>query len=295
MSAAAAIAKALGGRQCAGGYICRCPVPSHGRGRGDRSPSLLVTEGDKATLFKCFAGCEAKDILAELRKRGIAQEADGNNDDVPRQAIERAPEHAPNPEALELWRGGSPIAADSIQARFLASRGLTIDPPVSLRAATILHLDRYPLPAIIAAVQAPDRRIIAVQQTLIDPRGDRKAQVRIPRQTVGALGWGAVRLACAIDVLGLAEGVEKALAGMQLFRVPCWSSLGAARMHRVWIPDHVHELHIFVDNDDAGRAAAERTAYAHRHRRVLLRFPPEGFKDWDDVTAAKAKERSTAA
>jgi DNA primase len=93
----------------------------------------------------------------------------------------------------------------------------------------------------------------------------------------------------------LAEGIEKALAAMQLFGVPCWASLGAARMHRVRIPDHVHELHIFVDNDDAGRAAADRTAYAQRHRRVVLRFPPDQFKDWDDVTVANAKERSTAA
>jgi len=46
----------------------------------------------------------------------------------------------------------------------------------------------------------------------------------------------------------------------------------------------VSELHIFVDNDAAGRAAAERTAHEHRHRRVVLRFPPQEFKDWDDLT-----------
>jgi hypothetical protein len=45
-------------------------------------------------------------------------------------------------------------------------------------------------------------------------------------------------------------------------------------------------LSVFSDNDEPGRAGADRTAHAHRHRRVLLRFPPEGFKDWDDVTRA---------
>src|SRR5258705_432809 len=203
-------------------------------------------------------------------------------------------EPSANPEAIELWRGAGPIAY-SVAAKFLAARGLTIDPPPSLRATSVLHLERYSLPAMVAAVQAPDRRVIAVQRTLIDPRGDRKAQVRIPRMTIGALGWGAIRLAAATDVLGLAEGTEKALAAMQLFDVPCWSSLGAGRMHRVWIPDHVRELQIFVDNDDAGRAAAERTAHAHRHRRVVLQFPPSAFKDWDGLTAANAKERSSAA
>jgi putative DNA primase/helicase len=294
MTSAAEIARGLGGRPNADGYLCRCPVPTHGQGRGDRSPSLLVKDGTDAVLLKCFAGCDVKDILAELRRRGAIGPAEEHDRDR-REVVERPPEHQPDPKALELWNGARPITDGSEQARFLAARGLTIAPPVSLRATTILHLERYPLPAMLAAVQAPDRRVIALQQTLIDPRGDRKAQVRIPRQTVGALGWGAVRLAAATDRLGLAEGTEKALAAMQLFAVPCWSSLGAARMHRVWVPDCVQELHVFLDNDDPGRTAAERTAHAHRHRKVVLRFPPEQFKDWDDVTRARAIERSAAA
>jgi hypothetical protein len=174
----------------------------------------------------------------------------------------------------------------------LVARGITIPAPPSLRATTVLYLERLPLPAMVAAVQAQDRRIIAVQRTLIDPRGDRKAQVHVPRLTIGALGRGAIRLAAATNALGLAEGTEKALAAMQITGVPCWASMGT-RMHRVWIPDHVRELHIFADNDEPGRAAAERTAQAHRHRKVFLRFPPEQFKDWDDVTRAQA-QRSAA-
>jgi putative DNA primase/helicase len=292
MSCSSDIAKRLRGRRSGDGFLCRCPLPSHGQGRGDRSPSLFVKDGEHAVLLKCFAGCDPKEILDELRRREILAEKTDNYSDDP--IVERPPKHEPNAEALELWRKGTPIDAGTTQARFLAARGLTAPPPASLRAATILHLDRYPLPAIVAAVQAPDRRVIAVQRTLIDPRGDRKAQVRIPRMTIGALGWGTIRLAGATDVLGLAEGTEKGLAAMQLFNVPCWSSLGAGRMHRVWVPDQVRELHVFLDNDAAGTAAAERTAHAHRHRKVLLHFPPEQFKDWDDVTRARANERNAA-
>jgi hypothetical protein len=287
MNEAATIANALHGRRSADGYLCHCPVPSHGKGRGDRNPSLLVSDGDKAVLIKCFAGCDIRDILAQLRTSGLAKPAAGPSEG--KEPVERQPEHAPDPRAIELWRAAEQIRYGSKPAQFLAARGITLAPPPSLRSTTILHLERYPLPAMLAAVQAPDRRIIAVQQTLIDPRGDRKAQVRIPRQTIGALGWGAVRLAAAGNVLGICEGTEKGLAATQLFDVPCWSALGAARMHRVWIPDFVTELHIFVDNDDAGRAAAERTTHAHRHRKVVLRFPPEQFKDWDDVTRANIR------
>jgi putative DNA primase/helicase len=205
---------------------------------------------------------------------------------------DRTPDHTASPEALEIWQAGQPIA-NTRAAQFLTARGLTIALPPSLRSGTVQYLGRYPLPTLIAAVQAPDRRIIAVQRTLIDPRGDRKAQVHVPRLTIGSLGRGAIRLAAAGDVVGLAEGTEKALAAIQLFGAPCWATLGAARMHSVWLPDHVRELHIFGDNDDAGREAAERTAQAHRHRKVVLHFPPEQFKDWDDVTRAQAR-RSAA-
>ena len=287
MTGAAEIARALGGHRSADGFLCRCPLQSHGRGRGDRSPSLLVKNGTDAVLFKCFAGCDAKDILAELRGRGFAarfaERGERESCEVP---TERTPEHLSDPRAIELWKTAEPIADGGTVAKFLDGRGITIAPPPSLRSIKMLHFERSPLPAMLAAVQAPDRRVIAIQQTLIDPRGDRKAQVRLPRQTVGALGWGAVRLDTAGSILGLSEGTEKALAAQQLFGIPCWSSLGAGRMHRVWIPDFVRELHLFLDNDDAGRAAGERTAYAHRHRKVVLRFPPERFKDWDDVTRA---------
>jgi putative DNA primase/helicase len=287
MTDAAGIARWLRGRSCTDGFLCRCPVPSHGKGRGDRTPSLLISNGDTAVLFKCFAGCDPQDILAELRRRGVV---DGPRDDRYRDRVptDAAPEHKPNPEALELWRNAGSISGTAV-AKFLGARGLVIDAPPSLRATMVLHLGRYPLPAMIAAVQAPDRRIIAVQKTLIDPRGDRKAQVHIPRMTIGALGWGAIRLGAATTTLGLAEGTEKGLAAMQLFGVPCWSSLGAARMHRVWVPDQVSELHVFLDNDEAGRTAAVRTTSAHRYRRVILRFPPEQFKDWDEVTQANAR------
>jgi putative DNA primase/helicase len=295
MTDAASIAQRLGGRKSADGYLCRCPLQSHGQGRGDRHPSLLIKDGNDTVLLKCFAGCEAKDILGELRGRGILGE-ERAGERVPRDVrpADRPPDHTPNFGALELWHGAGPVAADTKPAQFLRARGLMLAAPPSLRSTSLLHLDRYPLPAMIAAVQAPDRRIIAVQVTLIDPRRDRKAQVRIPRWTMGALGWGAIRLAAATETLGLTEGTEKGLAAMQLFGVPCWSSLGAARMHRVWIPEQVRELHIFVDNDDAGRAAAGRTAHEHRHRKVVMRFPPEQFKDWDDVTRARSSERSAA-
>jgi hypothetical protein len=61
---ARSIAQALSGSIRNGnGFLCRCPVATHGKGRGDRNPGKL--------LVRCFAECDSLDVLAELRRRGL--------------------------------------------------------------------------------------------------------------------------------------------------------------------------------------------------------------------------------
>lgn len=283
---AAAITQALGGKSMLDSYLCRCPVPGHGKGNGDRNPSLLVKDGNKAVLVRCFANCSTAAILDELRRRGLLDGEISRRREVVA-AARKSVEHNPDPAAITIWAAAG-RATGTIVEKYLRARGIIIDVPPSLRCGGSTYLDKYQLPAMVAAVQAPDRRTIAVQVTLLDPRGTRKAQVGIPRKTTGALGHGAVRLGAAGDVLGIAEGIETGLSAMQLSGVPVWCCLGAARMSRVAIPNSVLELHVFADSDDAGRAAAERTAHAHRHRRVVLRYPPDGCKDWNDALRAQA-------
>jgi putative DNA primase/helicase len=282
MSDAATITRELGGRWnvAVNRGSARCPC------HDDRSPSLSLRDGDEPSriLVHCFAGCDHRDILAALRQRGLL-EGHGSQAETRPRRNEPAPAVTPDPEAITIW-GSASCAIGSIVGRYLRARGITIAPPPSLRCAGGHHLE-HAEPAMVAAVQAPDRRTIAVQVTKLDPSGERKAQMPLPRLTVGALGDGAVRLAAAGDVLGLAEGIETALSAMQLTGVPTWACLGASRMHRVAVPDSVRELHIFIDNDDPGRDAAERTAHAHRHRRVVLRRPPDELGDWNDFLCAR--------
>lgn len=48
----------------------RCPVPTHGRGRGDKNPSLSISEGHFGrVLVHCFAGCSDRDVFASLGLR----------------------------------------------------------------------------------------------------------------------------------------------------------------------------------------------------------------------------------
>jgi hypothetical protein len=186
----------------------------------------------------------------------------------------------PDPAALAIWKAAV-SAKGSIVETYLRSRNIALNVPPSLRCGLVKRLDRYPTPAMVAAVQAPSGKIVAIQTTLLTPAGS-KAPLPVPRIALGMFGAGAVRFAKPDDVLGLAEGVETALSAQQLTGVPTWACLGASRMHRVAIPDHVRELHLFGDNDDPGRDAVHRTACESPQRRVVLRFPPHNFKDWND-------------
>jgi hypothetical protein len=200
------------------------------------------------------------------------------------------PEPEPDAEALALWHAAEPIAG-TLGAQYLQNhRGISLEPPPSLRflESARYHTGHF-FPAIIAAVQRPDRKVVAVQVTFLRPSDGMKAPVATPRLTVGRLGHGAIRLGPAGDVLGLAEGMETAASAMELSGVPCWASLGGQRLSKITIPPTVREVHIFADDDDAGRLAAELAAgrYSRDGLKVVLRWPPNGFGDWNDALKAR--------
>jgi putative DNA primase/helicase len=285
------ISRALRGVPNGRGYLCRCPVPSHGRGHGDRSPSLSIADGDGKLLVKCFAGCDARDVLAELRRRGLIE---ASSSDSPPRRFERpavppqTPEPEPDERALELWRNAIP-ATGTLAERYLRARCITLPSPPSIRF--LPHADYMPrisFPAMFAAVQRPDRAVVAVQITFLDPSGDGKAKVATPRRTVGKLGTGAVRLGPAGDSLGVAEGVETALSAMQLAAVPVWACIGAGRMESVSIPSQVSSLCVFADNDPPGRDAARKTIERHRAEcEALAQIAPTAGGDWNDYLCTK--------
>jgi len=286
---------ALRGRQNGTGWLVRCPCPGHGKGRGDVQPSLSVADGDDGRLLlRCFAGCEFGAILNELKRRGLVDDNGRNSaltQNLPARHVPPAG-HQPAAAALEIWRGARP-AAGTVVEQYLRRRGIAIVPP-SLRCGSVMHLHRYEMPVMVAGVQRPDGQVVAVQTTILTPKGT-KAPVGIPKLTHGALGAGAVRFAPAAETMGLAEGCETALSAQIMAGIPVWASLGCQRLHRVELPSLVREIHIFGDNDAPGRTAAERAAQIHAAfgRKVVIRFPPaDSCGDWNDFIIQRAAERA---
>jgi putative DNA primase/helicase len=285
------ISIALHGTRNGKGFLCHCPIPSHGRGHGDKNPSLSVSDGqDGKLLVKCFAGCDPRDVLAELRQRGLA-DAPGEKRSTRRVVSSPKPDPEPEPDerALEIWRRALP-AKGTLVEQYLQHRGITLPPPPSIRF--LPHVDYMPrigFPAMVAAVQRPDRKIIAVQITYLKPDGSGKAPVESPRKTFGKLGSGAVRLGPAGLTIGIAEGVESGLSAMQIHNVPVWCGLGAWRLKNVAMPKEARWLQIMADADDAGKKAT--AALMTRHGLALnadYLFPDPPAKDWNDALIKEA-------
>src|SRR5262249_6705694 len=159
----------------------------------------------------------------------------------------------PDSAALAAWQSAISIDGTLAERYLLTHRGLRGPFPPSLRFTPSITCSgvRMAFRGLVAAVQRPDRNIIAVQVTYLRPSDGAKASLTTPRLTIGKLGTGAVRLAHAGNDFGLAEGVETALSAMQMTGVPTWATLGGKRLSKVTIPAGVRHLHLFGDNDEA--------------------------------------------
>lgn len=70
------IAKQLGNAKKANGqWVASCPVPSHGKGNGDKNPSLSIHIGDDGKpLFHCHGGCSQEEVFNTIKDRNLLPE-----------------------------------------------------------------------------------------------------------------------------------------------------------------------------------------------------------------------------
>ena len=199
----------------------------------------------------------------------------------------------PDASALAIWKASQPING-TLGDQYFRSRGISLSLPPSLRFhPSLSYFDGSPnsiyLPAVVSAVQAPDRRIVAIHRTYLDPRGERKAQVSTPKKMLGPTRGGAVRLAAAGERLLVGEGLESALSAMQATEIPGWAALSTSGLRALVLPDVVREIVIAADGDQPGELAAQEAAerWTAEGRKVRIARPPAGM-DFNDVLMAGA-------
>lgn len=193
-----------------------------------------------------------------------------------------------------LWKSGAPIRSDNPASRYIGSRGLYLPQ----NADCLRYAARCPVPgggfatAMLALVSGPDGKPVNIHRTFVRPDGSGKAEMDEPRALMpGRIPDGAaIRLASIHgERLGIAEGIETALAAGERFKIPTWAAINSTILAK-WIPPAgVTEVVIFGDNDPKYGGAAAAYALAHRLAvkglSVEVRIPDAIGTDWADVAA----------
>ena len=271
----------------------RCPD------HDDINPSLTIKDAlDGGITVHCFAGCAWQDVKDTLRRDGLLPErgADNGHDrkkkDSPsrevavrRDAADRADKARRTHQALEIWRRSVPAPGTLVET-YLRARGITIPIPPSLRylAAAKHKPTGLILPAMVAGVQDPDGRVVAVHRTFLSRDGTAKASVSEPRMSLGPVAGGAVRLARANGRLAVSEGIETGLSILQATGIPTWAALSATNMANVILPPDIRDVILGPDGDEAGATHAQQAArrLVDEGRTVRIAPAPEG-QDYNDM------------
>ena len=289
------IARALGGHRAGGTWMTRCPAHI------DREPSLAIRDGnDDRVLVHCHAGCSQERVIAALRSRGHWVDEDrtpGRADRILAPASREAAQPPADRDgarrteaALALWQSARHAEGSSVE-RYLASRGLHLAPPGTLR----FHLGlKHPAggqwPAMIALVtRGIDNVPVAVHRTFLASDGPNKAPVVPVKMMLGPCRGGAVRLAEATDNLMVGEGIETCLAAMQATGKPAWAALSTSGLRALDLPEGVRDVVVLADSDNAGEAAARNCTqrWKREGRRVRIARPPRGM-DFNDVLIGRS-------
>jgi putative DNA primase/helicase len=239
-------------------------------------------KGAGADLVMRFLGVEFAEAAQQIEQYIGA---------APAKAPAPAPLQNPRGKLRKIWAASSPaIRGDGVDT-YLRKRGVGLDNyPNCLRTASSL---RYydddasgTFPAMLAAVQDSAGKPITIHRTYLRADGRGKAPVEKPRKLCSSVGNGpTIRLTPIEPTLGIAEGIETAIAAAKLFGVPTWSVISTHGIETFQPPHGLKHLIVFADNDAKG--AGQRSAYSLATRLAgLIAIDikiPEQIGDWNDV------------
>ncbi len=243
--------------------------------------------GDGFTLLQKFKGWDFK--TAAKHVEGIIGTT---TYDAPRQAIS---DEKRRDMLRGLYRQSQAIAQGDPVDRYLEARGIAMeDYPETLRTVPEAKTScGKTFSMMLAQVDSPDGPV-SLHRTWIE--GAAKAPIESPRKLMPGKHpdsfW--VRLGGYHETLGVAEGIETALAASRLAGVPVWACLTARSLSRFKPPEGVTRLIIFGDNDQSYTGHAASYSLARRvydKCAVEVRIPPH-LGDFNDVWKKRLADES---
>ena len=184
--------------------------------------------------------------------------------------------------------------AGELVERYLKARGLSLPQYLGECPAhdywetddngNFVKLGTFPI--MVASLRDENGEILGSHITYLD--GNRKADVKHVKKINGEAPNGAVaRLYDPTPSLGIAEGIETAIACKILYGVNTWAALNTVNMEKFTPPAGVKRVIIFGDNDE--NYAGHKAAFTLAHRMkikgldVVVKFPPRAGMDFNDV------------
>jgi putative DNA primase/helicase len=192
----------------------------------------------------------------------------------------------------ELWSSSNPTNGTPVE-KYLKSRGLMFIPKVLKYCPDCYNTERgCPMPAMIAPVQNPDGKGVALHRTYLTHEGGKAnvEKVKMLTPVTEPIKGGAIRLfPMKGDTLGVAEGIETAIACHQLFGFPVWAAVSSTIMEGFQPPKEARKIVIYADND--ANFAGHKSAYILANRlynqdRIVEVLVPDITGDFLDILNA---------
>ena len=303
MTSASIIANHLRGKKSGNGWSAHCPA------HNDKNPSLSISDKNGKVLVKCHAGCSQSAVIESLKNMGLWKGRRDNFEHLKKPSrkltsVQRhgkaRPELTPEDKrrmALKIWKESMP-AANTPVATYMASRGLTIPLPASLRFHPVLK--HFPsgktYPGMIGLIaHGVNETHMAIQRTYLSRDGKGKAPIESNKMMLGTSRGGVIKLGEPDDLLMVGEGIETCLSAMASTGHPVWAAMSAAGLAALNLPQSVKEVIVLADGDERGETAAQKCArrWKQEGKKVSIARPPRG-KDFNDllIDSLTTKERS---
>jgi putative DNA primase/helicase len=141
---------------------------------------------------------------------------------------------------------------------------------------------------MVSILRGHDGTGVTLHRTYLTADGH-KANVTPAKKFMAGLrlNGGAVRLSRVADWIGVAEGIETALAASMRFGVPVWAATNAVLLEQFRPPEGVKTVWIMGDSDSSYTGQAAAYNLARRLVRdgygVELHFPANLDTDWCDA------------
>ncbi len=195
----------------------------------------------------------------------------------------------------QLWGECVPLAIHDPCHRYLTQRGLGQElrfPPCLRLHQALPYWDAGeklgPFPAMVASIVDPSGRLVALHRTYLTADG-RKANVPTPKKVTGASGLMAGASIPLHEptggVIGIAEGIETALATHFASGIHTVAAYCAGNMASYVWPQSVKRIVVFADADRAGVDAAQKLKIRAMQSGLsaVVLSPTTPGTDWCDV------------